>query len=69
MPLENKKYLKQQEVAEILNVRTQTLNQWRCSQKQQIPYIKVGRVILYPEQAFYSWLESHQNYSSDGGFQ
>ena len=36
MQPEIQKYLNQKEVAEILNVRTQTLNQWRCSHKQEI---------------------------------
>ncbi|NCB49574.1 MAG: DNA-binding protein [Alphaproteobacteria bacterium] len=53
------KYLNQKQAAEILGIRIQTLNQWRCSKKQNIPYIKIGRVILYPENQFFNFLNYH----------
>ena len=52
-------YLTQNKVAEILNVKTACLNQWRCDKKVNIPYIKINNIILYPEEAFYNWLNSH----------
>jgi len=58
--MNQQKYLLQKDVSEILNVRIETLNQWRCNQKYNIPYIKIGRRILYPIDQFYKWLESHQ---------
>lgn len=54
-----KKYLTQKEVSKILNIQVQTLNHWRCTNKHIIPYIKLGRVILYPLDQFYEWLNSN----------
>lgn len=56
--LNQTKYLTQKEVSKILDVKVTTLNSWRCSRKYNIPYIKLGRVILYPSVEFYAWLES-----------
>lgn len=52
-------YLTQKEVAEILKIKVACLNQWRSSKKVDIPYIKVNNIILYPEEGFYNWLNSH----------
>ena len=63
---QNKNYLNQKEVADILGVKVKTLNHWRAVKRHKIPFIKMGRVILYPEQSFYAWLESHgQNLDRD----
>lgn len=52
-------YLSQQEVSNILNVKIETLNHWRCIKRYKIPYIKLGRVILYPQTAFIDWLNTY----------
>jgi excisionase family DNA binding protein len=54
---QNKKYLNQQEVADILGVKVKTLNHWRAVKRHNIPFIKMGRIILYPTALFYQWLE------------
>lgn len=53
------KYLTQQQVSEILNVKISTLNHHRCTRNKNfdMPYVKVGRVILFPEEKFYEWLQ------------
>ena len=53
------KYLTQQQVSEILNVKISTLNHHRCTGNKNfdMPYVKVGRVILFPEEKFYEWLQ------------
>ncbi len=55
---QSKKYLTQKQVADILGVKVTSLNHWRAVQRYNIPYIKKGRIILYPETEFYNWLES-----------
>lgn len=61
--LSQTKYLTQKEVSKILNIQVATLNQWRCSKKYNMPYIKLGRVILYPSVEFYIWLESFSQHN------
>lgn len=51
-----KRYLTQKQVADILGVKVATLNYWRCIGKHDIPFAKIGRVILYPYTEFYAWL-------------
>lgn len=60
-------YLTQKQVAEVLDVKVSTLNFWRCTGRHEIPYCKLGRVILYPSGAFYSWLSSHTS-NLEGGY-
>lgn len=54
-------FLNQKEVSAILGVKVITLNHWRCIKRYNIPYIKIGRVILYPEQEFKVWLNQYMN--------
>ncbi|MBD5398807.1 helix-turn-helix domain-containing protein [bacterium] len=54
-------YLTQKEVAEILGIKLSTLNHHRCIKAkgwEDLPYIKIGKIILYPEDKFYEWLKS-----------
>tara|TARA_Y100000588_G_C14122938_1_gene868092 strand:+ start:383 stop:592 length:210 start_codon:yes stop_codon:yes gene_type:complete len=60
------RYLTQKQVAEILSIKVSTLNFWRCTGKHEIPYCKLGRVILYPSDLFYEWLKSHSS-NLEGG--
>lgn len=43
----------------MLNVKVSTLNHWRCVKRYDIPHVKLGRVILYPEKAFKDWLKGY----------
>jgi len=60
--MEQPKYLTQKEVAQILNVKSKTITHWRATKNNKIKdlqYIKLGRVILFPEKEFFQWLDSH----------
>lgn len=57
-----KKYLKEEQVAEILGVKPSTISHHRCTKQKQwsdLEYVKIGGVILYEEEKFYEWLENH----------
>ena len=46
------KYLTQQQIAEILGIKSSTISHHRCIKRKEwdeLPYIKIGKVILYPE--------------------
>lgn len=34
-------------VAEALGVSTQTLANWRCTRRNPLPYVKIGRMVRY----------------------
>lgn len=55
------KYLTQNQIAEILGIKSSTISHHRCIKKrgwENLPYVKIGGIILYPEDKFYNWLES-----------
>lgn len=35
------------EVAQLLGVKTRTLNVWRCTKRYNLPYVKSGRLVRY----------------------
>lgn len=39
--------LNEDETAEFLRVKRQTLAAWRCTDRYQLPFIKVGRSVRY----------------------
>ena len=43
----HKKLLDTKQVAEILGVKPNTLAYWRCTGRYRLPYIKVGRLVMY----------------------
>ena len=45
--IENNKRLSQTQAAEYLGLKESTLAAWRCTHKQKIPYVKIGRKIAY----------------------
>ena len=57
--LQKNDFLNQKDVANMLNVKVSTLNHWRCVKRYDIPHVKLGRVILYPEKAFKEWLSGY----------
>lgn len=55
------RYLNQNQIAEILGIKSSTISHHRCVKKkgwETLPYIKIGGVILYSEDQFYEWLKS-----------
>lgn len=54
-------YLTQKEVAEILGIKLSTLNHHRCIKAkgwENLPYIKLGKIIRYPREEFFNWFNS-----------
>ena len=51
-------YITPQQLADQLHTSTQTLAQWRATGRYRLPYIKVGRKVLYRPQDVDKWLES-----------
>jgi predicted site-specific integrase-resolvase len=39
--------LSEQDTAEILGIRPQTLTNWRCTKRVPLPFVRVGRCIRY----------------------
>jgi hypothetical protein len=46
--------------AEFIHVAPDTLTTWRCTKKVSIPYLKVGRKVLYDVADLRAWLESRK---------
>jgi hypothetical protein len=51
------------EAARLLNVKSQTLANWRSSRRVQIPYFKVGRAIRYAESDLLAFLDAQRRVS------
>ncbi|MCL2876496.1 MAG: helix-turn-helix domain-containing protein [Betaproteobacteria bacterium] len=45
------------QAAELLNVSEGTLSIWRWSGRYGLPYVKVGRKVLYRKSDLINWLE------------
>ena len=39
--------LNSEQVAEILGVEPGTLGYWRCTGRYNLPYVKIGRLVMY----------------------
>jgi excisionase family DNA binding protein len=48
------------EAAQYLGVAPATLVTWRCTQRYSIPYIRVGKKILYDLDDLRAWLASRK---------
>lgn len=48
----------EKQTAEYLNVSTQTLSNWRCSGKYNLPFIRIGRAVRYRIDHLEKWLTS-----------
>ena len=49
-------YLEPVELAAKLKTNTQTLANWRSTGTVEIPFVKIGRKVLYPVDAVNDWL-------------
>jgi len=58
--LERRKFLTQDQVAEILGVTTNTLEAWRYKKRYGLAYLKIGSLIRYEESSVISFLESRR---------
>lgn len=52
------KLLSPTQAAELLGVTTHTLAVWRCSQRYELPYVKVGRLVRYRYADLLTFIES-----------
>ena len=41
------KLINPEEVASILGIKPETLGYWRCTGRYTLPYVKVGRLVMY----------------------
>lgn len=53
-------HMTQEQAAEYLGVKSETLNTWRCKRQHAIPYYKVGRLIRYRKADLDAWLEQRR---------
>ena len=51
--------LNEDQAAEFLGVKPQTLSVWRCTKRVQIPYVKIGRSVKYRMSALEAYLEAN----------
>jgi hypothetical protein len=49
--------LTEPEAARFLNIRPQSLSNWRCTKKVSIPFIKIGRCVRYRVSDLQAFLE------------
>lgn len=46
------------EAAEYLGIKAQTLAVWRCTARHSLPYVKVGRRVMYRSSDLAAWAQS-----------
>ena len=46
------------EAADFLQIPARTLENWRCNQRYNLPYIKIGRLIRYRMIDLVAWINS-----------
>ncbi len=52
------KLLSPHQVADVLGVEVTTLANWRHNKRYFIPYVKIGRKVMYPEPGVIDFIES-----------
>ncbi len=58
MSVTNDKLMTRKEAAEYLGIRPQTLACWASTQRETIPYVRVGRSVRYRKSDLDAWIES-----------
>ncbi len=56
--MEAVKLLTPRQVADLLQVREQTLATWRCNARHDLPFVRIGRAIRYRPEDVEKWLAS-----------
>lgn len=54
----DKEMMTEDETAEFLTVKPQTLAAWRCRGSHDLPFVKVGRAVRYRRTNVLEWLEN-----------
>ena len=44
--------------AGILGIKEATLANWRCNKRYNLPYVKIGKKVKYPESGIFAFIES-----------
>ena len=57
-PTRRSELLDTEHAAQYIGVTSRTLEVWRCTKRQIIPYIKVGRLVRYRCSDLDCWLQS-----------
>ena len=52
------KLLPPEEVASLLGITVGTLQVWRSTQRYSLPYVKVGRLVMYQAEAIQAFIEN-----------
>jgi len=52
-----KQLLNQDEAAEFIDIKPQTLAAWRCKGMNDLPFVKVGRAVRYRRSDLEAWME------------
>jgi len=58
------KYYSPQQLAELLQTTVQTLASWRSTGRYNLPFIKIGRKVLYRSEDMDAWLDARLKKSS-----
>lgn len=56
----NEKHMTTVEAARYLNLSPGTLKKWRCTGEQDIPFLKIGRRVIYKKADVDAWLVKHE---------
>lgn len=51
-----KEILNQNEAAEVIALKPQTLASWRCKGTNDLPFVKVGRAVRYRRSDLKAWM-------------
>ena len=57
--IENQKFLSKRQVAALLGLSTYTIDAW-VSQKREIPFIRMGRRVMFDVRDIQAWLEKNK---------
>lgn len=52
----NTELLSNQEAADFLKINVRTLNNWRCNNSTIIPFVKIGRRVVYKKSNLISYI-------------
>lgn len=59
-PTSNDELLTQETAAQFLGVKPGTLEVWRCTERYNLPYIKVGGLVRYKLSDLQAWLKTRE---------
>lgn len=58
-PPPTKRLLTPDETSELLGVTAHTLSVWRCTGRYKLPFVKVGRSVMYKPADVEKWIEKN----------